>query len=182
MSTLLLLFWTFFKISLFSIGGGYNMIPLMQHEIDAYGWLPPGRFMDMLAVSEITPGPMAVNLATFAGYHVAGLPGSLVATLGVCLPGATLLLVLGTIAIRLRGHPAFRAAIHGLMPALVGLLTATAIRLGMALVPNGSTFPEPRSIAIFAEALGLILWKKGHPLPLLAGAAAVGILSSLIGA
>jgi chromate transporter len=176
MSTLLLLFWMFFKISLFSIGGGYNMIPLMQHEIDAYGWLPPGRFMDMLAVSEITPGPMAVNLATFAGYQVAGIPGSIVATLAVCLPGATLLLVLGTLVIRLRGHPAFRAAMRGLMPALVGLLTATAIRLSMALVPAGAAAPEPFSIAIFAVALGLILWKKGHPLPLLAGAAVAGML------
>ena len=67
-----LLFWAFFKISLFSIGGGYNMVPLMQHEVETRGWLPPGRFMDMLAISEATPGPIAVNLATFAGYQVAG--------------------------------------------------------------------------------------------------------------
>lgn len=180
MTPLLLLFWTFFKISLFSIGGGYNMIPLMQHEIDAYGWLPPGRFMDVLAVSEITPGPLAVNLATFAGYHVAGVPGSLVATAGVCLPGALILLALGTLAIRLRERPAFRAAMRGLMPALVGLLAATAIRLGLALVPAGATFPAPFSSAVFAVVLGAVLWKRVHPLPLLAGAAAAGILFRLI--
>jgi chromate transporter len=178
MSTLFLLFWTFFKISLFSIGGGYNMIPLMQDEIDAQAWLPPGRFMDVLAVSEITPGPMAVNLATFAGYHVAGLPGSMTATLGVCLPGAILLLALGTIAIRLRDRPAFRAAMRGLMPALVGLLSATVIRLGMALIPTGATFPPLQTVLIFAGVLGLILWKKIPPLPLLAGAAAAGITLS----
>ena len=182
MTPLLLLFWTFFKISLFSIGGGYNMIPLMQHEIDAYGWLPPGRFMDVLAVSEITPGPLAVNLATFAGYQVAGLPGSLVATAGVCLPGALILLALGTLAIRLRERPAFRAAMRGLMPALVGLLAATAIRLGLALVPAGATFPAPFSCAVFAAVLGAVLWKRVHPLPLLAGAAAAGILFRLIAA
>lgn len=180
MSTLLLLFWTFFKISLFSIGGGYNMIPLMQHEIDAYGWLPPGRFMDVLAVSEITPGPMAVNLATFAGYQVAGISGSIVATVGVCLPGALLLLALGTFAIRLRDRPAFRAAMRGLMPALVGLLAATAIRLGLALVPAGAVFPTPLSSAVFAVALALILWKNLHPLPLLAAAAATGIAFSFL--
>ena len=180
MSTLLLLFWTFFKISLFSIGGGYNMIPLMQHEIDANAWLPPGRFMDVLAVSEITPGPMAVNLATFAGYQVAGLPGSIVATAGVCLPGAILLLVLGTVAIRLRDRPAFRAAMRGLMPALVGLLAATALRLGLALVPPGAAFPAPLAIVIFAAVLGLILWKQAHPLPLLAAAAAAGLFGSLL--
>jgi chromate transporter len=182
MSTLFLLFWTFFKISLFSIGGGYNMIPLMQHEIDTQAWLPPGRFMDVLAVSEITPGPMAVNLATFAGYQVAGLPGSIVATVGVCLPGAILLLARATVVIHLRDRPAFRAAMRGLMPALVGLLTSTCIRLGMALVPPGAILPDFHSIAIFAAALGLILWKQIHPLPMLAGAAAAGILFSLIAA
>lgn len=179
MSTLLRLFWTFFKISLFSIGGGYNMVPLMQHEVEANHWLPAGRFMDVLAVSEATPGPIAVNLATFAGYQVAGVTGSVAATVGVCLPGAILLLALGTIAIRLRNQPAFRAAMRGLMPALVGLLAATAIRFGLALVPLGATVLPLQASLIFAAILGLILWKQPHPLLLLAGAAAAGILFSL---
>ena len=180
MSLHLLLFWTFFKISLFSIGGGYNMVPLMQHEVEACGWLPTGRFMDVLAVSEITPGPIAVNLATFAGYQAAGVTGSIAATAGVCLPGAILLLALGAIAIRLRERPAFRAAMRGLMPALVGLLTATSIRLWLALVPAGAALPPVPAMLIFAAALGLILWKKAHPLPLLFGAAAAGVLFSLL--
>ena len=178
MSTHLLLFWTFFKISLFSIGGGYNMVPLMQHEVDAHAWLPAGRFMDVLAVSEITPGPIAVNLATFAGYHVAGLTGSIAATVGVCLPGALLLLALGAIAIRLRDRPPFRAAMRGLMPALVGLLVATAFRLGLALVPPGATWPPGQAILIFAGALGWLLRKNPHPVPLLLGSAAAGIAFS----
>lgn len=180
MSLLLQLFWTFFKISLFSVGGGYNMIPLMQHEITANAWLPPGRFMDVLAVSEITPGPMAVNLATFAGYQVAGLPGSIIATIGVCLPGAVLLLALGAIAIHLRERPAFRAAMRGLMPALVGLLAATTIRLGLAIVPAGASIPDLRSILIFAAALALFLWKNPHPALLMFGAAAAGVLFSFV--
>ena len=180
MSTHLLLFWTFFKISLFSIGGGYNMVPLMQHEVDAHAWLPAGRFMDVLAVSEITPGPIAVNLATFAGYHVAGLTGSIAATVGVCLPGALLLLALGAIAIRLRDRPAFRAAMRGLQPALVGLLTASAIRLGLALIPSGAHHPPLSSLLIFTLSLTLLLWKKTPPVPLLAGAATSGILLSFL--
>ena len=180
MSLHLLLFWTFFKISLFSIGGGYNMVPLMQHEAESLGWLPSGRFMDVLAISEITPGPVAVNLATFAGYQVAGLTGSIAATAGVCLPGALLLLALGSLAIRLRETPAFRAAMRGLMPALVGLLTATFIRLGSALVPSGSHGPPPSSLLIFILSLTLLLWKKSPPLPLLCGAAAAGILLSVL--
>ena len=143
MSPHLLLFWTFFKVSLFSIGGGYNMIPLMQHEVAVHGWLTSERFLDILAVSEITPGPVAVNLATFAGYQVAGLTGSIAATVGVCLPGAILLLALGAFAIRLRENPIFRAAMRGLIPALIGLLSATAIPLA-----DASTAPN-RALMIF---------------------------------
>ena len=173
------LFATFFEISLFSIGGGYNMIPLMQHEVAVRGWLASGRFMDILAVSEITPGPVAVNLATFAGYHVAGLTGSVAATIGVCLPGSLLLLALGAIAIRLRTRPAFGAAMRGLMPMLVGLLAATAIRLGTALVPDGTRIPDLQALSIFAITFGLMLWKNLHPAPLMLCAAAAGILFSL---
>ena len=179
MTTLAQLAWTFFKISLFSIGGGYNMIPLMQHEIAANNWLPPGRFMDILAVSEITPGPMAVNLATFTGYHVAGGTGSIVATVSVCLPGAVILLALGAIAIHLREKPAFRAAMRGLMPALVGLLTATALRLGQALIPPDAVMPDAPSIVIFAVVLAVMLWKNQHPASLMLGAALAGIGISL---
>ena len=179
MSAHLMLFWIFFKISLFSIGGGYNMIPLMQHEVAVRGWLTPERFLDVLAVSEITPGPIAVNLATFAGYQVAGLTGSIAATVGVCLPGAILLLALGTLAIRLRDRPAFRAAMRGLMPALVGLLAATAIRLGLSLVPAGSHYPGIEATVIFAAILGVFLWKNLHPALLLFAAAGAGILFSL---
>ncbi|MGD9781797.1 MAG: chromate transporter [Kiritimatiellia bacterium] len=179
MNELLLLFWTFFRISLFSIGGGYNMIPLMQHEVAANGWLTSERFLDVLAVSEITPGPIAVNLATFAGYQVAGLSGSIAATVGVCLPGALFLLALGALALHLRDRPAFRAAMRGLMPALVGLLAATAIRLGMALVPAGAAFPSIPTILIFAAAFGLVLWKNPHPALLMLAAAAAGILFHL---
>ena len=178
MSALLLLIWTFFRISLFSIGGGYNMIPLMQHEVAVHGWLTSERFLDILAVSEITPGPVAVNLATFAGYHVAGLPGSIAATAGVCLPGALLLLALGTLALHLRERPAFRAAMRGLMPALVGLLAATAIRLALALVPAGAAVPNLPAIAIGAAAFGLALWKTPHPAWLMLGAAAAGVAFS----
>ena len=178
MNALLQLFWTFFRISLFSIGGGYNMIPLMQHEVAARGWLTSERFLDILAVSEITPGPVAVNLATFAGYHVAGLPGSIAATAGVCLPGALLLLALGTLALHLRERPAFRAAMRGLMPALVGLLAATAIRLALALVPAGAAVPNLPAIAIGAAAFGLALWKNPHPAWLMLGAAAAGVAFS----
>lgn len=180
MSTHLVLFWAFFKISLFSIGGGYNMVPLMQHEVETRGWLPPGRFMDILAISETTPGPIAVNLATFAGYQMNGVTGAAAATAGVSLPGMLLLLALGRTIIRLREKAAFRAAMKGLLPALAGLLAATTLRLGQALIPEGSMLPPVSSVLIFSVALTLLLWKKTHPLPLLAGAAIAGIFTTWI--
>ncbi|HOD99430.1 MAG TPA: chromate transporter [Kiritimatiellia bacterium] len=174
------LFATFFEISLFSIGGGYNMIPLMQHAVTANGWLSAERFLDILAVSEITPGPIAVNLATFAGYHTAGFWGAVAATVAVCLPGSVILLVLGSLAFRLRDRPAFRAAMRGLMPALVGLLTATALRLATALIPAGAHWPSLQASVVFAVALTLFLWKNLHPAVLMLGAAATGVAWSLV--
>ncbi|MDR0993670.1 MAG: chromate transporter [Verrucomicrobiota bacterium] len=179
MSLLIELFWTFFKISLFSIGGGYNMIPMMQNEMSIHGWLPPERFVDILAISEATPGPIAVNLATFTGYQTAGFLGAAVATTGVCLPGALVLLLLSLAAGRLRNHPAFRAAMQGLTPILAGLLAATAIRLWLLLSPNAHLLPPLSSVLIFAATLGLLLWKKASPPLLLALAAGTGLLLSL---
>lgn len=179
MNLLWLLFWAFFKISLFSVGGGYNMVPLMQDEVESRGWLPPGAFMDVLAVSEATPGPVGVNLATFAGYRVAGLPGAVAATLGVCLPGAVLLFALGVLAGNLRDRPAFRAALRGILPVLVGLLAATAFRLGSAMAPPGASLPPPSSILIFAACLAALLAKNVHPFKLMLAAAAAGIAFSL---
>ena len=179
MTTHLLLFWTFLKISLFSVGGGYNMIPLMQHEVESRGWLPPGRFMDLLAISESTPGPIAVNLATFAGYQVGGGIGSIAATVGVCLPGAVLLLLLGAVALHMREQPAFRAMMRGLMPALTGLLAATAIRLCLSLAPPGTHLPSFSSSVVFLVATGWILWKNVSPPVLLLAAAGAGLVFSL---
>ena len=90
-----------------------------------------------------------------------------------------LLLALGAVAIRLRERPAFRAAMRGLMPALVGLLAATAVRLGFALVPAGAAFPPWPACAIFATAFGLVLWKNPHPALLMLGAAAAGAAFAL---
>ena len=148
----------------------------------ARAWLSPDRFLDILALSEATPGPIAVNLATFAGFQVAGVSGALAATLGVCLPGAVLLLALGVLTRHLRDRPAFRAAMNGLRPALVGLLTATAIRLALALRPAGAAAPPPFALLLFAAALALLLLRKTHPLPLLAAAAAAGLLHAAFAA
>jgi len=131
--TALLLFLIFFKISLFSIGGGYNMVPMMQHELDAHGWLTPNEFLDLFALSEATPGPVAVNAATLAGAKIAGPLGALAATAGACLPGFLLALLAGAWLLRHRDHPDIAAILRILPPLLAGLILATTYRLFSAL-------------------------------------------------
>jgi len=86
-----LLFWTFFKIGAVSFGGGYAMIPLMQEELEALGWMDAEEFANILAVSEMTPGPLATNTATYVGAKTAGVLGSMAATLGVALPSLVII-------------------------------------------------------------------------------------------
>ena len=93
MSLLFELFYSFFRIGLFSFGGGYAMIPWIQSEILHHGWLTADQFADIVAVAEMTPGPIAVNSATYVGYMTAGVVGSMVATAGVTLPSLLLILL-----------------------------------------------------------------------------------------
>ena len=138
MSVAAVLFAVFFKISFLSLGGGYNMIPLMQQEMERRGWLDADGFVQMLALSEVTPGPVAINLATFAGYRTAGLAGAAAATAGTALPGMLVLLLVGGAVARWRNRPAVRAAVKGMMLVLAAMLAATAVRMALALPPLGA--------------------------------------------
>ena len=115
MNVVAALFGVFFKISLLCIGGGYNMIPLMQEELAARGWLDAEGFMQVLALSEVTPGPVAINVATFAGYRTAGLAGAAAATAGVGLPGMLILVLVGGAVARWREHRVVKAAMRGMV-------------------------------------------------------------------
>ena len=105
MTVWFLLFWVFLRIGFFAVGGGYSMIPLMRAELAARAWLDEAAFLDILALSEMTPGPIAINAATFIGYQVGGFPGAVAATVGACLPGFLLILLLGGLTLRFRNHP-----------------------------------------------------------------------------
>ncbi len=180
MSVVVALFGTFFKISLLCIGGGYNMIPLMQEEMAARGWLDADGFMQVLALSEVTPGPVAVNLATFAGYRTAGLAGAAAATAGVVLPGMLILVAVGGAVARWREHPAVRAAMRGVMLVLVAMLATTAVRMSLALPPLGGAATAVRwGVAgvwtvLFAERIFTPVWG-------LAAAVPVGFLLAAMG-
>ena len=186
---LLLLFGTFFKIGLFSFGGGYAMIPLIQHELGAHGWMTAAQFVDIIAVAEMTPGPIAVNAATFVGYRVGGLAGGLCATLGVAMPSLLLILFLSGFFFRYRNHPMQRAIFHCIRPVVTGLIAAAALsiaRAALLLLPEGvairSLFEGSLLKQVDWIAAGLflvfllLLKKKMHPIALIVIAAGSGML------
>lgn len=165
------LYWTFLKIGLFTIGGGYAMIPLMEAEIiKRHGWLTPADFLDIVAVAEMTPGPVAINAATFVGYRLAGVSGSLLATLGVITPSLVLLLILGRFLMRLVRNPRAESILEGLRPALIALILLAAYTLGRAALVDTAT------VLIFAGLLAVSLWRKVSPFYLIGAGALLGLI------
>ncbi len=179
-----MLFWTFLKVGLFTIGGGYAMIPLIQQQlIERHGWVTPEQFTDFVGIAESTPGPFAINIATFSGVHVAGqhglspLLGSLCSTGGVVLPSLVIiLLIAGAFHYAMR-HWAVRAALEGAKPVVVGLIGAAAVTLlRHTLLPAGEPFHW--AAAGFAVALfALTHWVRigAVSLILLGGALGLGL-------
>ena len=142
------LFYTFFKIGLFGFGGGYAMLSMIQGEVvTRYGWLTPQEFTDIVAISQMTPGPIGINSATFVGYSTlidAGYTpaiavlGSATATFAVILPSFILMLIISRYFLKFQKHPVVMAVFSGLRPAVVGLLAAAAL-----LLMNSENFGSP---------------------------------------
>ena len=125
----LTLFLEFFKIGLFTFGGGYAMIPLVKEVVLKYGWLLESEFYDFLGVCESTPGPIAVNMATYIGSTQGGILGSLLATLGVVLPSFIIILLVATILKKLIKNTYFQSFLNGVKPIVVGLILSTGLML-----------------------------------------------------
>lgn len=158
------LFYTFFKIGLFGFGGGYAMLSMIQGEVvTRYGWLTPQEFTDIVAISQMTPGPIGINSATYVGYSTIagqygtsmGVLGSCVATFAVVLPSFILMLTISKFFLKYQKHPAVEAVFSGLRPAVVGLLASAAL-----VLMNTENFSSPQedmysfiiSIIIFLAA------------------------------
>ncbi|NLC67441.1 MAG: chromate transporter [Clostridiaceae bacterium] len=184
--TLLLIF---FKIGLFSFGGGYAMIPMIQREIESQGWLTTQEFVDVIVIAEMTPGPIAINSATFVGFKVAGVPGGVFATLGVSLPSIILVMFVSRFFFKYENHPIKEAIFYGVRPAITGLIFSAAITVaGTALFrtnpldlvgKNVSSILEvikPGSIIISIIALFLLARKKVHPIVVIMLSGIMGIL------
>ena len=131
------LFWMFFKIGLFTFGGGYAMIPLIQREIiDKHGWIDHAEFMDILAIAESTPGPIAINCATYIGYKQKGFLGSLMATLGVVLPSFAIIILLSFFLLAYKENPLIANAFQGIRVGVSLLIVNAGIKLFNKLKKN----------------------------------------------
>jgi len=165
------LYWSFLKVGLFTIGGGYAMIPLMEAEvINIHGWLNTADFLDIIAVAEMTPGPISINAATFIGYTMAGVAGSLIATLGVITPSLILLLLLSKALMKLIRNPGAKSFINGLRSALVALILLACFTLGQTAIV------DPKTALIFALILITSLLRQVSPLYFIAAGAVLGLL------
>ncbi len=174
MILLLSVLWTFFKIGLFAYGGGYAAVALIISEvINTRHWITSTDFLQILTLAEITPGPIAINTATFVGYQIAGLPGSVVATLSIILPS----LILVTTAFHFYRRIENLAQIKSIMSALRPAVLAVLISAVISLVKPALTSAGP--IIIFAAILPAYLRFKLHPLFLILLAGLAGLIIGL---
>lgn len=156
--TYLNLFFVFFKVGLFSFGGGYAILPLMQHEVvDVNKWISFKEFMDIVAVSQITPGPISINLATHVGYRIGGTLGSTIATTSVILPSIIIISLIVIFLKRFSKLPAVQRIFKSLRITIVGLILAAGIALFVK-----ENFIDYKSYIIFASVLiGGLFFKIG---------------------
>ena len=169
------LFLSYLKIGFFGFGGGYAMLSLIQNEIVVQNqWVTNSQFTDIVAISQMTPGPIAINSATYIGYTVAGFWGSVVATTAVCLPALTLMILITRFFLQLRDNRYVKGAIAGMKPVVVGMIGAAALLLMFPKSADGASFIDGWSWALFAAAM-LASLKKVNPILLIVLGAVAGV-------
>lgn len=185
----LLLFLEFLKIGLFTFGGGYAMVPLVQETIEKHGWLTESQFAYMIGLCEVTPGPIALNMATFIGATNGGFLGGLVATVGVVIPSFVIICIIAALLAKFSNNKYVKSALKGTMAVAIGLIIyATLTMIGQVLVKvdvSTTSFNitgNLSSIRLFALIVGgyVLLWlirkKKPGPILVIAMAALVGVI------
>lgn len=165
------LFISFFKIGAFSFGGGYAMLPLIREEIiEINNWLSLKEFVDILAISQITPGPIAINSATFLGYKVGGFFGSVVSTIGVVAPSAIIVLIISHFLAKFKDSKYVKWAFTGLRPVVLGLIASAGLLVAK------DVFIDIKSIIIAVGIFYIITFRKVHPILAIVIAGALGVI------
>lgn len=176
MGVLLQLFVSYLKIGFFGFGGGYAMLSLIHSEVVVRnGWLTNGEFSDIVAISQMTPGPIAINSATYIGYEVAGFWGSVVATVAVCLPALTIMMLITRFFLRLRDNRYVQGVVKGMRPVVVGMIAAAALLLIFPHSEDGRSFIDGWSWVIFIGVL-LASVKRVNPILLIVLSAVAGVV------
>jgi len=166
------LFWEFIKIGAFTFGGGYAMIPLIEREIvNKYHWLTMEQFTDIIAIAEMTPGPVAINSATFVGYRVAKVWGAVIATTGVILPSFLIIWTIASVFFQFQDNPTIQAAFKGLRPAVLGLIIVAALSISKASILAGY-----KSLLIVIGTIIALSIFKIHPILVLIICAIIGVV------
>ena len=181
------LFYTFFYIGIVTFGGGYAMLPLIQSTVLSKNWMPHEQLVDFVAISESTPGPFAINIATYIGIERGGVPGAVCATLGVVMPSFLIILLVARVYEKFNSNKIVKGVMTGLKPAVIGLIASAVLSIGKTvLIPDiesvkaiGEIFTVELlcSVIIFGIGLFLILKKKAHPILVVALSAILGILA-----
>ncbi|MFI3227695.1 MAG: chromate transporter [Clostridia bacterium] len=175
------LFYEFAKVGLFAIGGGLATIPFLQDLSDSTGWFTQSELADMIAISESTPGPIGVNMASFAGFETAGILGAILATIGLITPSLVIIIIISKVLSQFKESEVVQKIFYGIRPASAALIAAAAVQVSEVAFTKET---EMGNIIFPAGvALGLLIWglmyytpaKKLHPIFLLALSAVLGI-------
>ncbi len=192
--TYLRLFWEFFKTGLFAIGGGMATLPFLKNIGLATGWYSQTDLMNMLAVSESTPGPIGINMATYVGFTVAGIPGAVIATVGEVTPSIIVILIVAAMLAKFRDSKLVSNALYGLRPASTGLIATACIDVVLQVLLRASSSTVSGSIMKVFSLVGSLNWrglvlaavllvltnwvkltKKWHPIVFIGLSAVVGV-------
>ncbi|WP_298019958.1 chromate transporter [uncultured Dysosmobacter sp.] len=198
------LFWEFFKTGLFAIGGGMATLPFLKNIGETTGWYTYGDLMNMLAVSESTPGPIGINMATYVGYTVSGIPGAFIATIGEVTPSIIVILIVAMMLKKFRDNKYVNQAFYGLRPASTGLIGAACVAVVLEVLTSiesvkpaagegivnafriaGDSLLNWRGLALAAVLLVLTNWvkpvKNWHPIVFIGISAVVGVAFGFAG-
>ncbi len=180
------LFWSFLQIGLFSFGGGYAALPLIQKQIvELNHWLSPTEFVDVITISQMTPGPIAINSATFVGLRIGGILGAIVATLGCVLPSFVIVLTIAWFFFRHSNLWGLQAVLNGIRPAIVALIASAGFSILLIAFFGDSAkswlqvnLKDIDLVAVFLFAASLFVLRKfkKDPILVMAGSGAVGLL------
>lgn len=174
MKILMDMFITFFKIGAFTLGGGYAMLPIIQKEVvKKKKWIGETEFLDMVAISQSAPGPLAVNISVFVGQKMKGLMGLITSTLGAILPSFIIIILVASVFLGIENSPVVQRVFQGIRPAVVALIAVPVISMGKTAKVNKKNFIIPLLAAVLVAVF------KITPIYVILGAAAIGVIDVL---